>query len=91
MVLHTFLLSPRHSLLRGPLSRRFATASAPLTVGIRREDPSRIWERRVPLTPDAVSSLIRDEGVRVLLQPCARRVFPTQEYLNVIARLSLSL
>ncbi|CAG8733064.1 11885_t:CDS:2, partial [Acaulospora colombiana] len=76
------------SFLRARSSRGFATASAPLTLGIRREDPSRIWERRVPLTPQAVSSLIRDEGVRVLLQPCARRIFPTQEYLNVGAELS---
>lgn len=88
MVLHTFLLSPRQSFLRARPSRGFATASAPLTLGIRREDPSRIWERRAPLTPQAVSSLIRDEGVRVLLQPCARRIFPAQEYLNVGAELS---
>jgi len=63
-------------------ARQLSTAS-PLVIGIRREDPSRLWERRVPLTPQAVKSLISQEGVKVLLQPCARRVFATEEYTNV--------
>ncbi len=54
-----------------------------LTLGMRREDPKRIWERRAPLTPDAVHELIREEGVDVLIEPCERRVFPTSEYEKV--------
>ncbi|KZT33116.1 hypothetical protein SISSUDRAFT_993382 [Sistotremastrum suecicum HHB10207 ss-3] len=62
----------------------FATTSraGPITLGIRREDPERIWERRAPLTPDAVASLIQEENVRVLIQDCARRIFPTSEYIK---------
>jgi len=43
----------------------------------------RLWERRVPLTPDAVEHLIKTHGVRVLIQPCARRAYPTNEFLKV--------
>jgi hypothetical protein len=74
-----FLHSVRHA--------RFLATRPALTLGIRREDPSRIWERRVPLTPKAVQSLISEERVRVLLQPCARRVFPTEEYVKVSNKL----
>jgi alpha-aminoadipic semialdehyde synthase len=54
-----------------------------LTIGIRREDPQRIWERRCPLTPEAVSELVEKEGVRVLVQPCERRVWTANELLQV--------
>lgn len=62
---------------------RRASSSNLLTLGIRREDPLRLWERRVPLTPDAVEHLIKTHGVRVLIQPCARRAYPTNEFLKV--------
>lgn len=65
------------------LPQRRASSSGTLTLGIRREDPSRLWERRVPLTPDAVEHLIKTHGVRVLIQPCARRAYPTKEFLKV--------
>jgi hypothetical protein len=48
-------------------ARGYAQGGAPLTVGIRRE----------------VRALVRDERVRVLVQPCARRVFPLAEFLAV--------
>jgi len=51
-----------------------------LTVGLRREDPLRIWERRAPLTPDAVNILVEQEGVEVILEPCERRIFTNREY-----------
>ena len=54
-----------------------------LTLGIRQEDPARIWERRAPLTPDAVNSLVEQDGLEVLIQPCARRVYPISAYLAV--------
>ena len=72
-------LSPRH------ISRYYsnATGKGKLTIGIRREDPERIWERRCPLTPEAVRELIKDEDVDVLVQPCERRVWTGQELLQV--------
>lgn len=62
-----------------------------LTIGLRREDPKRIWERRAPLTPEAVHDLIQKEGIEVLVQPCQRRVFLTSEYEKAGAKVSRSL
>lgn len=56
--------------------------AAKLTVGIRREDPARIWERRCPLTPDVVHELVEKDGVEVLVQPCDRRVFTSNDFLK---------
>ncbi|THU85427.1 hypothetical protein K435DRAFT_970737 [Dendrothele bispora CBS 962.96] len=55
-------------------------ARLPLTVGIRREDPSRIWERRAPLTPDAVNELVERRGIQVHVEQCDRRIFTDKEY-----------
>jgi len=64
-----------------PAHRRYTRhANGAVTLGIRREDPGRIWERRCPLTPSAVASLIADEGVRVVVQACDRRVFSNAEF-----------
>jgi len=52
-------------------------------VGIRREDPSRIWERRCPVTPDEVAQLVQDLNVNVLIQDCDRRVFPVDQFIKV--------
>ncbi|KAJ1482943.1 hypothetical protein T484DRAFT_1802419, partial [Baffinella frigidus] len=53
------------------------------TLGIVRECYSK-WERRAPLTPSNVAQLVKEgvrvEGVRVLVQPCDRRVFGNGEY-----------
>jgi len=49
-------------------------------IGIRREDKNR-WERRVPLTPDAVRQLV-DQGIRVAVQPSPIRVFTDAEYVR---------
>ena len=63
---------------------RHAHTHAPkLTIGIRKEDAERIWERRCPLTPDAVHDLVHNQGVDVLVQPCERRVWRTGELLEV--------
>ncbi|KAL5521969.1 hypothetical protein ACEPAF_1825 [Sanghuangporus sanghuang] len=51
-------------------------------VGIRREDPQRIWERRSPLTPGAVHRLVNEHGVDVLVQPCERRVWKDEDFLK---------
>ncbi|KAI0349833.1 hypothetical protein OH77DRAFT_1431672 [Trametes cingulata] len=73
-----------------PLRRALHSASSrphKLTVGIRREDPARIWERRCPLTPDAVHELVEKDGVEVLVQPCERRVFTNKDFLQAGAKL----
>ncbi|KAI0057988.1 hypothetical protein BV25DRAFT_1919690 [Artomyces pyxidatus] len=59
---------------------QYTTRSTPVTIGVRREDPGRVWERRAPLTPDSVAELVARDGVRVLVQDCDRRVFPIDEY-----------
>lgn len=56
--------------------------AASVVVGIRREDPERIWERRCPLTPSAVNELV-EGGVDVLIQECDRRVWTTDEFVKV--------
>ncbi|KAI6014540.1 hypothetical protein PISMIDRAFT_89188 [Pisolithus microcarpus 441] len=78
-------------LKHGP-QRSLATVAPPkLTIGIRREDSARIWERRCPLTPDAVQELVQQDGVDVLVQPCDRRVFPMDHFLKAGAKLHPSL
>ncbi|KAI6024246.1 Saccharopine dehydrogenase-domain-containing protein [Pisolithus marmoratus] len=75
-------------LLKYAPQRSLTTLAPPkLTVGIRREDPSRIWERRCPLTPDAVQELVQQDGVDVLVQPCDRRVFHVDHFLKAGAKL----
>jgi alanine dehydrogenase len=61
--------------------------SARRTFGIRREDKHE-WERRVPLTPDAVSHLTKDEGLRVLVQSSPIRVFKDEAYERAGAEIS---
>ena len=58
---------------------------ATVTIGLRQEDPERVWERRSPLTPDTVADLVEREGVRVLVQECDKRVFPLDDYIHVTA------
>lgn len=65
--------------------RRYLT-----TLGIRCEDPGRIWERRAPLTPRAVQELINDRAayaggdeLAVEVESCGRRCFTDAEYEQV--------
>ena len=60
------------------------------TIGIRHEDKS-VWERRVPLTPDHVRTLIESHGVDVLVEPSATRIFPDDAYREVGATLTADL
>jgi hypothetical protein len=53
-----------------------------LSLGIRREDKNR-WERRVPLIPEHVERLVKEMGVRVLVQPSLKRVIPDEKYAEV--------
>ncbi|KAF8183637.1 hypothetical protein BJ912DRAFT_928061 [Pholiota molesta] len=49
-------------------------------IGIRAEDPARIWERRAPLTPDAVYALTSSGRAKVEVVSCGRRVYKDNEY-----------
>ncbi len=48
-------------------------------IGVRHEDKNR-WERRVPLTPAAVASLVGQEELDVRVQSSDRRVFDDAAY-----------
>lgn len=67
------------------------TNASKLVVGIRKEDPSRIWERRAPLTPDAVRYLVKSTDVDVLIQDCERRTFCASDYVKAGARVHKTL
>ncbi|KAI0318332.1 Saccharopine dehydrogenase-domain-containing protein [Amylostereum chailletii] len=60
---------------------RYSSSKTPVVVGLRQEDPGRLWERRSPLTPDTVADLVGRDGVRVLVQDCEKRVFPIDDYI----------
>lgn len=55
-------------------------------LAIRREETN-IWERRAPLNPNHVQSLVR-EGVKVLIQPSTRRAYSMNEYLAAGAHIT---
>jgi alpha-aminoadipic semialdehyde synthase len=48
-------------------------------LGIRREDENK-WERRAPLTPDAVKKLHDDHGISFYIQPSAIRTFSDEAF-----------
>ncbi len=50
-----------------------------MRIAIRREDKNR-WERRTPLTPDAVAELQSICDAQFVVQPSPIRVFPDHEY-----------
>ncbi|TEB18758.1 hypothetical protein FA13DRAFT_1803049 [Coprinellus micaceus] len=71
------------------LIARKGSSRGVVTLAIRREDPSRVWERRAPLTPEDVAELKRKRPeVDVLVAPCHRRVFRGEEYVKAGARLT---
>ena len=55
-------------------------------LGIKRETKN-IWERRVPLNPEAVKELI-GKGFEVIVQPSAKRIYKDEEYKAAGAILS---
>lgn len=59
------------------VSRRAYHVTRPkkLTIGIRREDTQRIWERRSPLIPEDIHRLVQEEDVDVVFQGCERRIW----------------
>jgi alpha-aminoadipic semialdehyde synthase len=61
------------------------------TVGILRETYDK-WERRAPLTPDHISSFLKDHrDVNVLVQPSSQRIFPDVQYQAAGATIQESL
>ncbi|KIR40645.1 alpha-aminoadipic semialdehyde synthase [Cryptococcus deuterogattii 99/473] len=79
-------------LTRSPFSP-FTTRRCLTTLGLRREDPSRIWERRTPLTPQAVQNLLADakDELRVEVESCKRRCFSDALYSDAGAKIVSSL
>ncbi|KAF5331906.1 hypothetical protein D9611_008892 [Ephemerocybe angulata] len=72
--------------------RRNVSKSKRIVLGIRREDPKRVWERRAPLTPSDVAGLLRlNADVDVVVAPCERRVFRGDEYAKAGAVVSADL
>ncbi len=59
-------------------------------IGIRAEQKNR-WERRAPLTPDHVHELVERHGLKVVVQPSRKRVFPEKDYLAAGAEVRESL
>ncbi|CAF1287667.1 unnamed protein product [Adineta steineri] len=50
-------------------------------IGIRREDQSP-WERRAPLAPEHVRTLVKKHNIKVLIQASNRRAFPILSYIQ---------
>ena len=48
-------------------------------IGIRREDKNQ-WERRVPLIPSHVGTLIKKYLLEIWVQPSSIRIFPDRDY-----------
>jgi len=48
-------------------------------IGIVRETKNK-WERRVPLVPEDVKTLISSSGIEVIIQPSEKRIFPDHQF-----------
>ncbi|KAK8864339.1 hypothetical protein IAR55_001586 [Kwoniella newhampshirensis] len=94
---NTRVMLPRARLPCTPLRLRLLSRRDITTLGLRREDPARIWERRTALTPQAVEQLLVEsngkgkEELKVQVESCARRCFSDQEYHEAGARIVPSL
>ena len=67
-----------NNLLRIP---SFYPSRSKHVIGIRREDQSP-WERRAPLAPEHVRTLVKKNNVKVLIQASNRRAFPISSYIQ---------
>lgn len=76
LLLHHAAVSSRRSLFTSTQLSYSAVANGILA--IRREESS-VWERRAPLNPNHVESLVR-KGIKVLIQPSTRRAYSIPEY-----------
>ncbi|MBN1448814.1 MAG: hypothetical protein JXA28_12865 [Bacteroidetes bacterium] len=59
-------------------------------IGVRKETKDRT-QQRVPLSPEQVALLVREHGLRVLVEPMERRIFPDEDYAAVGAELTTDL
>jgi len=50
-----------------------------MQIGIRREDKNEL-ERRAPLTPTHVEELVKEKGLRVVVQPSKKRIFADEAF-----------
>ncbi|CAF0984180.1 unnamed protein product [Rotaria sp. Silwood1] len=66
---------------RPDLQSTFHPSRSKHVLGIRREDQSP-WERRAPLAPEHVRTLVENHKIKVLIQPSNRRVFPISAYVD---------
>ncbi|WWD17363.1 hypothetical protein CI109_101804 [Kwoniella shandongensis] len=83
--------------VRLQLRRPFLSQRDLTTLGLRREDPARVWERRTALTPEAVEQLLAErngqgkEGLKVEVESCGRRCFTDHQYSAAGAQIVPSL
>nr|XP_019010907.1 alpha-aminoadipic semialdehyde synthase [Kwoniella pini CBS 10737]OCF49688.1 alpha-aminoadipic semialdehyde synthase [Kwoniella pini CBS 10737] len=79
--------------LRNPYSMSTLSKRDLTTLGLRREDPKRIWERRTALTPGAVRELLSEQNgeLAVEVESCARRCFSDSLYTEAGAKVVPSL
>jgi len=56
-------------------------------IGICRETKSK-WERRCPISPEDARYLIQEHGIRVIIQPSSRRVYPDSAFVSAGAEIS---
>jgi len=56
-------------------------------LGIRAETKNR-WERRAPLAPEHVAQLVREHGVRLVVEPSPLRAFREADYLAAGAEIA---
>ncbi len=59
----------------------------PRTIAIRREDKN-IWEKRVPLIPEHLKEIIKENNIEVIVQPFERRAFKDEEFADANTILS---
>ena len=56
-------------------------------IGIRYEDKY-VMERRVPLVPQHLKRLIKDEGIEIFVETSAKRVFSDEEFEKIGAHVT---
>ncbi|MFC1852176.1 hypothetical protein ACFL27_18430 [candidate division CSSED10-310 bacterium] len=56
-------------------------------LALRAEDKN-IWEKRTPLIPDHIATLLADHEFSILVEPSSRRIFPEAEFTAVGAQVT---
>ena len=73
-----------------PFNSSFNLKPMKKIIGIRREDKN-IWEKRVPLIPEDVKSLLTKNELEIVIQPSSIRIFPDKSFRESGAQISESL